>query len=109
MTTATKEPSTCWVCVDCYETHHGVREGWREAPDREPLNLIAEDAEVTAGLLIEEHAEDCEARRAAEQGWANEVECDCERITFSKSWCHGCGSTLAGAREALTVWTKEEA
>lgn len=96
--------STHWVCVDCYETHHGVREDWREPPDREPLNLIPEDAEVTAGLLWEEHDEDCPNRKARE--WVEE--CECEHVTFSWSSCEGCGSTLGGAREALTVWTKEE-
>lgn len=104
MTTA-KAPTTAWVCVDCYEVHHGVREEGREAPDREPLNLIPEDAEVTAGLLWEEHSDDCPNRRAEQ----SIVECDCEQITFTWAACHGCGSTLGGAREALTIWTGEEA
>lgn len=92
--TATEYTTTYWVCVDCYETHHGVREDWRPAPDREPLNLIPEDAEVTTGLLWGEHAEDC----------PNRAECDCEHDTFSWSPCDGCGSTLGGTRDALTVW-----
>lgn len=97
---ATTEHTTVWVCVDCYETHHGAREEWRGAPDCEPLTLIPESAEVTAGLVRDEHGEDCPNREAGT--WVDE--CECERQTFSWSPCQGCGSTLGGEREALTVW-----
>lgn len=119
MTTRTQEPSLIWVCTTCYEAHHGVGEEWtgetqHPHPDAafyvqpytppEPLNLISEDAEVTAGLLWEEHGDECENRKARE--WV--TECECERITHSTSACQGCGSHLHGAREALTVWHNEE-
>lgn len=97
------EPTTYWVCLDCYFTHHGVRED-ETPPDCEPLSLIPEKAKVTAGLLLKEHAEDCPNRLA---GCWDDVECDCERMTFTWSSCDGCGSHLGGSREALTVWIHE--
>lgn len=94
-----------WVCVDCYETHHGVREDHNEPPDREPLNLIPADADVTGGMFWEQHEPDCEhAKSRGDDGG----ECECERQTFSWRPCQGCGSTLGGAREALTVWFAPE-
>jgi hypothetical protein len=101
MSTATREAFTYWVCVDCYTTHHGVREDHYGEPDREPLALIGEDEEVTAGLLWEEH--DC-LNAVDIDPWAGPEECDCEHVTFSWTPCDGCGSQLGGAREALTVW-----
>lgn len=95
-----REPTLYWVCVDCHLDHHGLRES-EEEPDRPTLSLIPEDAEVTAGMLWEEHEEECANRKAEE--WVEE--CDCERITFTWRSCDGCGSTLGGEREALTVWT----
>jgi hypothetical protein len=126
--TKTLDAITYWVCVDCYEVHHGIREHeettaetarrivrhgmadvlrWlgEDPYDGEPLSRIPEDAEVTAGLLFEEHDDDCPNRKVGE--WV--VDCDCERMTFTWLSCDGCGSTLGGAREALTVWTKREA
>lgn len=94
---------TYWVCVDCYETHHGVREEWRDAPELEPLGLIPDTAEVTAGLVADEHAPDCPNIGPAGE-WIGGDECECERVEFTWSRCDGCGSTLGGAREALTVW-----
>jgi len=92
-------PSVHWVCVDCYFTHHGVFEvDAHGTPDREPLSLIDEAAEVTAGMVFDEH--ECGRENGEEID-----ECDCERIEFSSSSCDGCGSHLAGSREALTVWT----
>ena len=35
--------------------------------------------------------------------WLGESECDCERWGFSSRVCDGCGSHLAGAREALSI------
>lgn len=99
--TETRKPYTVWVCVDCYETHHGVREA-EEAPDCEPLALIPASAEVTAGLMAAEHADDCP--NVTDGEWTGDAECECERTEFSWARCDGCGSTLGGAREALTVW-----
>lgn len=102
--TAGRTSCTYWVCVDCYETHHGVREDHGTAPDREPLCLIPDDAVVTAGIWP--HNDGC-ANVALDGTWLGIVDCDCERITFTWSSCDGCGSRLGGSREALTVWEVE--
>jgi hypothetical protein len=80
--------------VDCWYAHHGIGDEGDVIPDREPLSLIGDDVEVTAGIV---HGKD---RPAHEDG----EECDCDYITFSWSPCGGCGSTLGGSRHALTVW-----
>lgn len=99
-------PYPYWVCTDCYFCHHGTSEEERgEAYPENVLSLIPEDAEVTAGMMWEEHAEDCPNRIAGE----NVDECECEQITFTWSSCEGCGSALGGSRDALTVWIHEEA
>jgi hypothetical protein len=99
----TESLGTIWVCVDCYGAHHGLEQ--HGTPDREPLSLIPEDVDVTAGLLYEEHEEDCLFHTLGHDA-PDDYECDCERIEFSKSPCEGCGSRLAGEREALTLWKK---
>lgn len=99
MTADTREAYTVWVCVDCYLTHHGVRED-NTPPDREPLALIPAAADVFSGMAWDEH--DC-VNAVDIDPWRGPVECECERQTFSRSVCGGCGSTLAGEREALTV------
>ncbi len=101
-----------WVCQDYYLSHHGYDEhelGY--TPDREPLSLITDDVEITAGLPADEHADDCPV-------WLGDPnrpdvpidgeECDCERLSFTWSSCDGCGSTLGGSREALTGWTRQD-
>lgn len=98
MRTDTMQHATLWVCVDCYVTHHGVANEW-DTPDREPLSLIDEDSEVSAGMMWEEH--ECDR-----PSW-DEGECDCETVTFSGAPCDGCGSYLAGSRHALTLWWNE--
>lgn len=100
--TKIQDATLLWVCTDCYLTHHGYDEHeLGTTPDREPLSLIPDDAEVTAGMLAEEHEcakrEDYEAHR--------DEECECEQLTFTWSACDGCGSTLGGSRDALTMWT----
>ena len=80
-----------WVCVDCYLTHHGVRED-ETPPDREPLSLVDEGAIVTSGGA-------CKCPDGEDPDWA------CDHVAFSWATCDGCGSTLGGAREALTVQT----
>lgn len=76
-----------WVCVDCYFEHHGLLEDDAE-PDREPLCLL-NGVHVAAGGACED---------------SRHEDCDCDRREFSWSPCEGCGSTLGGAREALTIW-----
>lgn len=88
---------TLWVCSDCLLARES--EG-TEHPDREPWGEIPEGHTVTAGLLWEEHADDC-ANRAAGT-WV--AECECERQTFSWASCDTCGSTLGGERHAYALW-----
>lgn len=58
---------------------------------------------VWMGLDPEDHG--CE--RNLEHGHeGSDYGCDCDRITFSRSWCDGCGSTLAGERHAF--WLTRE-
>lgn len=101
-----KTATTYWVCVDCYAVQTGTNEDWELQnirPDREPLSRIPETATVTEGLLSEEHDEGCPNRPE----WVGD-ECYCERREFTWAPCDGCGSTLGGSREALTVWTRED-
>lgn len=105
------EATLTWVCVCCLmrlanDDVTGCENSC--APDHAPslLTSYPGDADLTIGMLIEEHPPECENRQAAEAGIANEVECECETITFSKSWCDGCGSPLAGERHAVTMWTR---
>lgn len=95
--------STLWVCEDCYAAHAGILDEWEAdgyRPDREPLALIPDAVHMSAGMMFSEHAEDC-ANRIADE-WVEE--CSCEQITFSRSSCEGCGSILAGSREAVTTF-----
>lgn len=99
--TLDKQADTLWICVDCYYARHGIADELDYTPDREPLNLISADAELSAGMMAEEHA--CGYTGA--DGTEHWQECECEHDTFSWSPCDGCGSTLGGAREALTIWS----
>lgn len=101
---------TIWVCIDCYLAHNGFLEALESetdrerSTDREPLNLIPEGYDVTAGLLDSEHADDCPIRTRGDELRAVGFDCDCAHQSFSWSACEGCGSTLGGTRDALTLW-----
>jgi hypothetical protein len=100
MTTEPRESLTLWVCLDCYYAHHGLEDESGHTPYREPLSLVG-DGDLSAGMVWDEH----ECSNAVDiDPWAGPVECECEHVTFSWSHCDGCGSTLGGAREALTYW-----
>lgn len=97
---ATQQHYTYWVCEDCYLTHAGYDEHeLGRTLDREPLSRIPVGAEVTAGLMADEHDGDCPNFGE----WIG-AECDCEHRDFTWSDCDGCGSSLGGSRDALTVW-----
>jgi hypothetical protein len=90
--------ATVWVCVDCYLTHHGYsRDELGHAPSHEPLSGLSDVEHVSAGLMWAEH-------ECGRESWDDGDECECEHVTFSKTPCEGCGSPLAGSREALTIW-----
>lgn len=97
------QPHLIWVCVDCYFTHHygAPSEDPDYVPDREPLGLIDDGDEITAGMSWEDHADDCPNREA--ERWI--ADCECEHISFTWAFCQACGSMLGGDRFALTVWT----
>ncbi len=72
----------------------------------EPLSLIEDTDGIALGMGWERHAEDCDTFRT--QGNApGGYECECERDTFSRSQCEGCGSHLHGERHAMTVFPGE--
>jgi hypothetical protein len=112
------EPATAqgvlWVCVDCHQAAHGIDEHERGEPyptdprpwalwlDRDDMTYL----EVAPGMLAEEHAEDCDTRKGTA---SDDYECECEHATFSPNPCDGCGSPLAGEREAATWWGGGEA
>jgi hypothetical protein len=100
MTTEPRETLTLWVCLDCHYAHHGLEDESDHTPDREPLSLVG-DGDLSAGMDWDAH--DC-SNAVDIDPWAGPVECECEHVTFSWSHCDGCGSTLGGAREALTYW-----
>jgi hypothetical protein len=58
------------------------------------------DAEITHGMIGADHEPGCPARD--DDRWD---ECfGCTRDDFSSRTCGRCGTTLAGGREAFTVW-----
>lgn len=65
-----------------------------------PLSLFG-DMRVTPGMLSEEHNSECPVYSEGSTG----LECDCETREFSWSACDGCGSSLGGARYAVTGWS----
>ena len=104
MNSKQRETVTLWVCDDCLFAEASGEEREGPKPDREPWGLVEDSAEVTAGLLYSEHADDCPNREAEE--WVEE--CECEQVSFSWSACDGCGSQLGGSRHGYTLWLDEE-
>lgn len=102
-----------WVCPCCIQRLANDDTSGCEytcGPDHAPQLLTAygDDADLTIGMLWSEHVEGCPNRLLDNQSPTNrdeQVECECETITFSKSWCDGCGSPLGGERRAVTMWT----
>lgn len=92
--------STCvlWLCVDCHLSAAGYSaDELGSAPDREPLGLLGAYGmgNLMPGVLWPEHADGCA------RGYVDE--CGCEHRPFSGSDCDGCGSQLAGSRDAWTL------
>ncbi len=86
--------ATLWVCDDCFYSHHGFEAG-ETNNDREPLNRISPDTDLSSGLRSEEHSEGCTPKIRETDG------CECETTPFSWSACDGCGSNLGGTRHAM--------
>lgn len=89
---------TVWLCEDCTMAAHELsgEVDPDHVPDREPLSHIAPGDTLTPGLHRDQHQ--CGVREFLA------MECDCERVEFSKDPCDGCGSPLAGRREGFTLW-----
>lgn len=90
----------CQCCMLCHANGECCADDEHGGDSREPLSEIQPGYSVTAGLLEEEHNENCTPADRDEG-------CDCDRIEFSTSRCEGCGSFLAGQRYALTLWRDE--
>lgn len=88
--------SEIWVCVDCMLVHANGECG--ESPDCEPWSDV--DPERFEVAMGGEHEDGCTARADGE-------DCECERQTFSRSQCEGCGSWLAGERYLFTLFVRE--
>jgi len=89
-----KSSDTLWCCTDCYVTLDGSPS--EEPTDPEPMSLLSDTDVVTAGMVDDEHSEDCPRDVTGE--------CECERREFSKASCRLCGIREHGARYAVTVW-----
>ena len=92
---------TIWVCVDCMFEHHypgeyagSTGKEWCNYPD-------AKMGDITAGISCDKG--ECHY-------WEDEEEHseECATLTFSRSRCDGCGSTLGGTRHAFTIWEEGE-
>lgn len=115
---------TGWCCDDCMFMHANGELGHDDVPDEEPWGLLEAGTEVTMGLGWDEHEcwsdmtqEEADAyfnghtsyRATRESIYGVEYlpdECECERIEFSSGWCDGCGTRLAGSRNAFTFWAR---
>lgn len=112
---------TLWVCTDCYMVHCNGESENMEPDAPTPWEAFFERGnvgELTAGLLAEEHHEDCDYRNSmaaketaetfnvdvAENSEVFDCNLDCEHDDFSWQRCGGCGSTLGGTRDAVTFW-----
>lgn len=101
--TITRVPTgTLWVCTDCMLVHCNGECGELPEGSPVPLSLLAGD-EITAGMLLEEHDEECPNRKAGNEV-SRQHDCDCETQSFSWQACKGCGSSDGGERHALTAW-----
>lgn len=89
------DSSTLWVCVDCLLAAEG--DGSPEPPDREPWSLLAQPAIVFYGMPRSEH---WDLERCFDDQYGG---CACEVQAFSTAACDGCGSNLAGERQAYTL------
>lgn len=91
--------STLWVCVGCLT--YAELDDLLPETDRTPWGLYR-GGRAFLGLHSSEHADDCPNRDyGTGADWA---ECECDRITYSRRSCDGCGSSLHGARYAYTSW-----
>lgn len=90
--------SVVWLCRTCTDALH--HDEWDPEASHTPLNRL-EGLRVEGGIPREAHHEDCPNRCPNNR---EDVECDCSRIDYSRSWCEGCGNSDHGSREAFSAW-----
>lgn len=95
-----------WVCTDCYYAHHGLDDDDEHSPDREPLGLVPEEAEVYDWTcsnhfygqdVTPDNGDATTCDHCGGLGWENGI------TEFTWSSCDGCGSHLGGSRHRLAV------
>lgn len=97
---------TIWVCACCMFSHANgecCADDQHGGDGVEPLSAIEPPFTVAMGMVYAEHEEDCLFRTQGSDA-PDSYECECERNTFSKSQCEGCGSWLHGERHAMTLF-----
>jgi ribosomal protein L37AE/L43A len=115
--TTTRDHANGWACIDCLMllANGETNPEWSDAETAEYFARLEErsiDGEtVTLGRVFGEDG--CEHTSEEWHSGDSRVQEDhaesCERTTFSRWPCDVCGSTLGGAREAVTFWTEEMA
>lgn len=100
------ELTTLWACVDCLMIHANDDDSGM-APERaKDVRDALAPLDVSLGLDVAQHADDCEVTRDYMEGVARDfTDCECDRIDFSWSPCEVCLSPLGGSRHALTLWS----
>ena len=92
-----------WLCDQCtsWVVNNDVSGYDDVIPPIDPREWFAvDDAEITCGMIGADHEPGCPARDDDKRD-----ECyGCTHDDFSTRTCGRCGTTLAGGREAFTVW-----
>lgn len=92
---------TVWICEACFLTHEGRVAGiLGDDFALPPLGLIGPDTTIVAGTLASEH--ECEDRWI---GHRAVIGCGEEEHDYATDSCEGCGSSEAGRRYAVTLWS----
>lgn len=96
---------TAWVCGACLRAQDGRATGIRDdGGDLPPLGLVGPNTTVVAGILDNEHQ--CEDRWI---GHRAVIGCGEEERDYATDSCEGCGSSEAGPRHAVTLWSLDAA
>lgn len=106
-----------WVCACCMYSHANgecCADDQHGGDGIEPLSSIGLPFTVSMGMGWEDHDDECLTHiindlkaRFPDVDWPDvpgDYECECEKNTFSRSQCEGCGSWLHGKRYAFTLW-----
>ena len=110
--TTTQDHINGWCCVDCLlalangdeptEMTDRERADWRQ---RFESAFRGDGGSITLGRMFgEDGCEHTSQDWHSDDGTSEDHAEQCEQLTFSWSRCDVCGSTLGGAREAVTFW-----